>query len=409
MPKRVLFLYISPSSGHQHAADAVREALALLDPNCETHGFDSFSYAYPKIGKLIARTYLEVLRLTPGLWNYVYDNPDVEAATREIREVLNLISGPRMQTLLQRYNPEAIVCTQAVPCSVFAAEKRRGALNIPLIAVVTDFAIHSYWVYKEVDLYCVSSEEARKDLIRYGIEAARIVVTGIPISPKFLKPQRKEAIRARLGLQRRMPTVLMMGGSQGMGPLQETLAKLQDLPIQCIVATGLNRELYRLLRKTYGHNDQVRLFGYTRRIHMLMEASDLLLSKPGGLTSSEALAKNLPMICSNPIPGQEERNARYLIKQGVAEQADSPEDIAALIKTLLDQPERLKRMTERTRAIGKPYAAIEVARWICRLTGSFESAQISIQKTTKKADSWAERKEYDKIPGVPTGNPIYGA
>src|SRR5688572_10911964 len=140
MSKRVLFMYISPSSGHQHAADAIREALSLLEPTWETHGIDSFSYAYPKIGKLIARAYLEVLRRTPGLWNYVYDNPDVETATREIREVLNLISAPKMQNLIQRHTPEAMVCTQAVPCSVFAPEKRRGAMTIPLIAVVTDFA-----------------------------------------------------------------------------------------------------------------------------------------------------------------------------------------------------------------------------------------------------------------------------
>src|SRR5271165_4998251 len=140
-PKRVLFLYISPSSGHQHAADAVREAFSIMAPGWETFGVDSFSYAYPKIGKLIARTYLEVLRRTPVLWDFVYDNPDVETATREIRDVLNLISAPKMKSLLQRYNPQALVCTQAVPCSVFAAEKRRGDITIPLIAVITDFAI----------------------------------------------------------------------------------------------------------------------------------------------------------------------------------------------------------------------------------------------------------------------------
>src|SRR4051812_6273318 len=122
MNKRVLFLYISPSSGHQHAADATREALSLLEPSWQTHGIDSFTYAYPKIGKLIARAYLEVLRRTPALWNYVYDNPDVETATREIRDILNLISGQKIKTLMQTYNPDAIVCTQAVPCSVFAAE-----------------------------------------------------------------------------------------------------------------------------------------------------------------------------------------------------------------------------------------------------------------------------------------------
>jgi processive 1,2-diacylglycerol beta-glucosyltransferase len=393
MPKRVLFLYISPSSGHQHAADAVREALKLLEPTWETVGVDSFSHAYPTIGKLIARAYLEVLRRTPALWNYVYDNPDVEAATREIRELLNLISGPKMQNLVQRYTPEALVCTQAVPCSVFAAEKRRGELNIPLIAVVTDFAIHSYWVYKEVDLYCVSSEEARKDLIRYGIEASRIVVTGIPISPKFLKHMRKDVARTRLGLDVKKPTVLVMGGSQGMGPLQETIDKLQDLDVQCLVATGLNRELFRLLRKTHAQDRHVRLFGYTRRINLLMEAADLLISKPGGLTSSEALAKNLPMIITNPIPGQEERNARYLERQGVAEEAGTPEEIAKLAQILLQNPIRLQRMVEQTKKIAAPYASIEIARWICRLASG--------------SSNDFGHMEYDKIPSVrQTNDPI---
>ncbi len=134
------------SSGHQRAADATREALSLIAPQWQTAGVDAFTYAYPIAGKLIARTYLEVLRRTPILWDYLYDNPDVEAATREFRELLNVISSPKMKTLLEQYDPQALVCTQAVPCSVFAAEKRRGHLSIPLIAVITDFAIHAYWV-----------------------------------------------------------------------------------------------------------------------------------------------------------------------------------------------------------------------------------------------------------------------
>jgi processive 1,2-diacylglycerol beta-glucosyltransferase len=394
MNKRVLFMYISPSSGHQHAADAVREALALLEPTWETIGVDAFSYAYPKIGKLIARAYMEVLRRTPALWNYIYDNPDVETATREAREVLNLISAPKMKTLVERYQPEAIVCTQAVPCSVFAAEKRRGALSIPLIAVVTDFAIHGYWVYKEVDLYCVASEETRKQLIRHGIEASRIVVTGIPISPRFLKHFRKEQVRARLGLDPRQRTVLMMGGSQGMGPLQETLEKLLDHSLQVVVATGLNRELYRSLRKTHGREPGVRIFGYTRRIPMLMEAADLLISKPGGLTSSEAMAKNLPMLITNPIPGQEERNARVLQAQGVANQADTPDEIARRVTELLGSPLRLQKMVEATRAIGRPYASIEIARWVCKLIAS----RPVTPSVAPAGRSWGARREYDKIP-----------
>jgi processive 1,2-diacylglycerol beta-glucosyltransferase len=370
MTTRILFLYISMSSGHQRAAEAIREALSLLTPSWETTGVDAFSYAYPKIGKLIARTYLEVLRRTPMLWDYVYDNPDVEAATREARDLLNLISARRMKTLFRKHSPQAIVCTQAAPCSVFAAEKRRGYITVPLIAVVTDFAIHSYWVYDEVDLYCVSSEDARRELIRRGVNAAKIAVTGIPISPNFLQRLPPASARVKLGLEPNRPTVLIMGGSQGLGPLQETLDHLHGLPVQCVVTTGMNRELFRTLHKHYRRDKKVKLFGYTRQINTFMDASDILITKPGGLTSSEALAKGLPMIITNPIPGQEERNARYLLKQGVAERADDPEKIRDAVQSLLAHPTRLRRMTERALEIAKPYAAMEVARHLFRIVSA---------------------------------------
>jgi processive 1,2-diacylglycerol beta-glucosyltransferase len=395
MNKRVLFLYISLSSGHQRAADAVREALALLAPSWETFGIDSFSYAYPTIGKIIARTYLEVLRRTPILWDYIYDNPDVETATREIRDVLNLISAPKMKGLIRRYIPHALVCTQAVPCSVFAAEKRRGNISMPLIAVVTDFAIHSYWVYPEVDLYCVASEEARRDLIRHGIPAMRITVTGIPISPSFLKNLPKEKARSMLHLDPRRPTALVMGGSQGLGPLQAMLDRLHSLNLQCIVTTGLNRELFRTLRQRYARDHRVRIFGYTRTIGALMDAADMLITKPGGLTSSEALAKGLPLIITNPIPGQEERNAQYLDNQGVAERADAPEEIARLVQSWLDHPHRLHQLAEKAQHSAKPYAAMDVARWVYYL------ASVSSGESVMTPDDLlVAPKEYDRIARV---------
>ena len=366
MTPRILFLYISVSSGHQRAADAIRESLSMLAPTWEAVGVDAFSFAYPTIGKLITRTYLEILRHTPMLWDMVYDNPDVETATREIREVLNLITLPKMRSLLKKHNPRALVCTQAVPCSVFAAEKRRGRLDIPLISVITDFAIHSYWIHPEVDLYCVASEEARKYLIHQGLSASKIVVTGIPISPTFLARVPAPQARTELNMEPERPTLLVMGGSQGLGPLQETVDRLHVDSYQCLVTTGLNRELYRTMQKRYAKDRRVRVFGYTKNVNLLMDAADLLITKPGGLTSSEALAKGLPMVITQPIPGQEERNARYLLKQGVAEQADDPESIFRTVQTLLHQPTKLKRMAERTRAVAKPYAAMEVARQIFR-------------------------------------------
>ena len=368
MSKRILFLYISPSSGHQHAAEAVREAFSLLSPTWETFGIDSFTYAYPTIGRLIARTYLEVLRRTPLLWDFLYDNPDVETATREIRELLNVMSGPKMKALLRRYSPDALVCTQAVPCSVFAAEKRAGKIHLPLIAIVTDFAVHSYWIYPEVDLYCVASEDICKQLIRHGIPASKIAVTGIPISPKFLRRHSKVQARWHLGLDPQRSTILLMGGSQGLGPIQDMLDALHQQPLQFILATGLNRDLFRSLKKRYARDKRVCVTGYSKSVNLFMDAADLLVTKPGGMTSSEALAKGLPMLLTSPIPGQEERNARYLLDQGVALRVDDPADIAEAVKTLFLHPQRLRKMTENALARARPHAAMEVAQRIFELT-----------------------------------------
>jgi len=367
---RILSLYVSASSGHQRAADAIGEALSIVAPKWETIGVDSFTYVYPNVGRLVSRTYLEILHRTPALWDFIYDNPDVEMATREARALLNLVSARKLKKLVSKYNPSAIVCTQAAPCSVFAAEKRRGRLSVPLIAVITDFAVHSYWVYNEVDLYCVPSEEVRRTLVKQGISSSRIAVTGIPISPVFLQHVPKERVRASLKLDPHRSTVLVMGGSQGMGPLQELISDLVPLEAQILVLTGLNRDLFRSLSKRYAREKRVRILGYTKTVHRLMDAADVLITKPGGLTSSEALAKGLPMVISNPIPGQEERNAAYLIRQGVAERADDPAEAAEVTSTLLRGSNKWKRMAERTTAIAMPYAAIEVARHIFRLANT---------------------------------------
>jgi len=367
MTTRILFMYVSASSGHQRAADALREAMSLLAPTWETVGVDSFTYVYPNIGKLVSRTYLEILHRTPALWDFIYDNPDVEMATREVRDLLNLLSARKMKKLVNRHAPSAIVCTQAAPCSVFAAAKRRGKLHVPLVAVVTDFAMHSYWIYDEVDLYCVPSEEVRMTLVKQGVPSARIVVTGIPISPVFLQRIPRERVLAGLKLDPRRKTLLVMGGSQGMGPLQDLIERLLPLDLQMLVLTGLNRDLFRTLNGRYKRERRVRVLGYTKTVHRLMDAADLLITKPGGLTSSEALAKGLPMIISNPIPGQEERNAAYLVRRGVAERADDPAEAANLTAAILRNPVRWRKMADATRKIAMPYASLEIARHIFRL------------------------------------------
>jgi len=367
--KRVLFMYIAISSGHQRAAEAVMNALRQLNPRVSSHGIDSFTHAYPVLGPLVSRMYLEMLEHTPQIWSYLYDNPTVEEATREIRQALNVFGKGKIFKLLKKYHPRALVCTQALPVAVLSALRQKGKIKIPLIGVVTDFGVHSYWLSKHVDLYLVGSEDIKRDMVRRGVRENRILVTGIPIDPAFAAGGHKPLERQKLGLDPETPTVMIMGGSKGLGPVDEIVTALRDLPtpLQLIVVCGQNRSMLKKLQREFGDDPAVRLYGFTRNVPKLMDCADLLVTKPGGLTCAESMAKGLPMVIIRPIPGQEERNARYLLKHGAAERVENWEQLVTVVQRLFEQPDRLHRLQERARSLAKPHAAYDAAEAILKM------------------------------------------
>ena len=366
---KILFLYISISSGHQKAAEAMISAIRSLDAQTEGLGIDLFTHAYPRLGPMISKAYLKMLEHAPQIWDYLYDNPDIEEATRDARAILNRLNARKVQKILRHHRPKALVCTQASPASVVTSEKKKGRADLPLIGVITDYGVHSYWLYEQMDLYMVPTEEVKQEIVRRGIAESRVRVTGIPIDPHFAEKYSPTEERRRLRLDPGRPTALVMGGSQGLGPLPDLVATLMKHPSQpqVIVVCGNNRKTYRELKEEYGANPRLRLIGWAKNVSRLMDAADVLISKPGGLTTSEALAKGLPMIICRPIPGQEERNASYLTKNGVALRVDDSVDLSAALGWLFNHPETLKKMAEKARALGRPRAAWDAARYILGL------------------------------------------
>jgi processive 1,2-diacylglycerol beta-glucosyltransferase len=367
--RKVLFCYITPSSGHQKAAEAMMAALKVLRPDIECEGIHSISYAAPLLGKIVSRLYLQVLKRAPQVWDFIYDNPRVERATRDLRDLLHIFKTAKILRLLREHGPHALVCTQAVPVGLLAALKEHGKLRLPLIGVVTDFGVHAYWLSRHVDLYLVPTEDVRRRMIRSGIAAARVRVTGIPIDPVFAHRGDARAERESLGLSPHRPTVLMMGGHYGLGPLEDAVRALRRLPgdVQVMAVCGSNRSLYKALSADFASDRRVKIFGHTRSIARLMDAADLLVSKPGGLTTAESLAKGLPMMMISPIPGQEERNARFLLRHGAAERVAGAEDLARRVEFLLERPDAMRRRRERTMSLGRPRAAFDAAEAVLEL------------------------------------------
>jgi len=366
--KKVLLMYITSNSGHYRASLAIESALKTLSPGITTMNINGFAYTNPIFEKLINRTYMSVIKNNPEVWEYLYDNPKVLKSVQGLRNAIHRSNSKKLKVLIQdEFKPDAVVCTQAFPCGMVADYKKYLGLDLPLFGVLTDHAPHSYWIFDNVDYYIVPSEAGRNHFMRNGVDGAKIRVFGIPIDPKFSINYGKEEICKKLGLNSRKRTVLIMGGSQGLGPVEKMLDALERVAFdfQVIAVCGINKRLQKTLtRRAKRYKKKMFVFGMAENVYELAEASDLIITKPGGLTTSEALAKNLPMIIIHPIPGQETKNTDFLLQQGVALRAEDGDDVAVLVQELFSNSLKLDEMRKKADLIKKPNSAMDTAQLI---------------------------------------------
>ncbi len=365
--KKVLLMYISEVSGHHNATIAIENALRILDPRTEILNINAFNYTNPIWEKLINSAYLGVIKKTPHIWDYLYDNPKIVKKIQGLKDAVHKSNFRKLKILFAEFKPDVVVCTQAFPCGMVADYKRTFNIKLPLLGVLTDFSAHAYWVYDEVNYYVVGSDEARARFISEGIPAERIKFLGIPIDYKFSIPLKKEKIAQSLKIDLRIPTILVMGGGQGIGPIKHIVSQLSKLHLlfNLIVVAGKNKKLLNWLKKKelYSHKKLV-VFEYVNNIEELMEVSDIIVTKPGGLTTAEALAKGLPFVIVSPIPGQEANNTQYLLNKRVGIEIDEIKQINSQIEKLLTDQSKLKQMRGCAKAIGKPNSAADIAKLI---------------------------------------------
>ena len=364
--KGLILLYIFERSGHHLAALAIDKAMSELEGSRKVLTLDSLSYTNPHLNQIVQRGYLSLLRNTPEIWDYLYDNPKVARRITGVKEFINKLNSSKLEELLDSFSPRAVVCTQAFPCGVVAAYKKKRRKNLPLIGVITDYVAHCYWLYDEVDLYAVPHEITKRDLVKKGIEEKKIRVTGIPVDPKFGRMQDRNRIAEGIGLNPSLPTVLIMGGGQGLGPLEEVVYSLDALPLsfQMIIVTGLNKSLRENLKKRESEIAKpVHIVGYVDNVEELMEISDIIVTKPGGLTTAEALVKGLAIVIAGCLPGQEEKNSLFLVNERVAVKAgEGNDETAAVVDGLLRDHSRLSSFQAKSRELSRPGASSEIAR-----------------------------------------------
>ncbi|KAF0193796.1 MAG: monogalactosyldiacylglycerol synthase [Bacillota bacterium] len=345
-------LVFSVSIGHGHNQVARALETELKERSHTVQVIDALEFVSPFFSKVILESYLRMLRFTPSIYSRLYELVE-EPALFDFTSVINNLLSSGFKKLVVQFKPDAIICTHPFPTGLLSALKTKLDVKIPLVAVMTDYAIHYLSIHPAVDLYITASPKLNYHHKFNSISEGKVAPTGIPIRKKFAKPPSKSIAQKSLGLVN-LPTILIMGGGLGMGTPPELIRVVDHYLKQCqiLIVAGKNESLYNEL-KSSKFNNTVHVFGYVDNVEVQMAAADLLVTKPGGVTTSEALSLGLPMAIISPIPGQEWRNSAFLVEQLVAVQFEVA-TLAPKLADLLNDSLRLECMSKLAKQLAKP-------------------------------------------------------
>jgi processive 1,2-diacylglycerol beta-glucosyltransferase len=325
---------------------------------------------------LYSKAYIEVVNKAPDLLGWLYDSLDRPWKNERRRLAFDRLNTRPFVKLLKEFQPDVAVCTHFLPAEIISHLKEKGVLQTRQAVIITDLDVHAMWLYRQVEHYFVAMEETKAHLAELGVPSQTITVTGIPIDPVFAQPKDKALMRAKYGLDRSLATVLVSAGGFGVGPVEQLVQSMAKMshPIQVIAICGRNETLkvrMEQLSQAMPISSKVRIHtvGYTKEMDEYMAASDLVLGKPGGLTTSEALAKGLGLVIVNPIQGQEERNSDHLLEEGAAIRCNNLPVLGWKIDRLLDEPGRLAALQANAHRLGRPRAALDIVEALNRLRG----------------------------------------
>ncbi|MDD5292647.1 MAG: glycosyltransferase, partial [Candidatus Omnitrophica bacterium] len=341
---------------------AIERAIKAVQPHPAILNIDGFGYSYPIMEKITHAIYMGVIKKIPFIWDLLYDNPKVANKISSLRESVYRKNRGRIKELIESENCKVAVFSQAFPCGMIADYKRHCSNDIKLIAVVTDFIPHSYWVYDEINFYVVGSQDAKGILLKKGVPEEKIKLYGIPIDPKFSQKLNKEEIAAGLGITLDRPVVLIMGGGHGLGPISNLINSMDrsGLNANILVVTGINKKLFNHLKNRKFKN-KTYIYGYIDYVDKLMTIADILVTKPGGVTTAEALAKNLPMIIVKPVPGQEQNNTNFLLRQGVVYKVQDTKGVVDNLVFLLNNRDKMQFLKDSIAKLALPSSSSRIA------------------------------------------------
>jgi processive 1,2-diacylglycerol beta-glucosyltransferase len=372
MPKRILVLSASVGAGHLRAAEAVELALRQMLPDATVRNLDVLEMTNRLFRRIYGQFYLDLVNKAPHALGYFYDMLDQprspKGRTDKIRLYLEKLNLKTFVKFLQAEPWDLVINTHFLPAEIIAslrsqAEPGSEMKRLPQVTATTDFETHRLWVNQPCDRYFTATPEGKLYLEHWGVPASDVFVTGIPIHPVFATPKDKRECIAKHGLAGDRPVILQLSGGFGVGPIEKIFHGILSVerPIQLVTITGRNEKLKAQLAKIRPpERHQVKVMGFTKEIDELMQAADLVVSKPGGLTTSEVLARGAVMVIVNPIPGQEARNSDFLLESGAAIKANNLATLGYKLNAILQDEGRLEALRANVRKIAKPRSAFDV-------------------------------------------------
>ncbi len=371
MFKKVLILSASVGAGHLSAANALEKEFKLQNAAEEIKNIDVLDYTNPLFRRLYGKAYLDMVNTMPEVLGWMYDSMDKPWQNEKRRLALSKLNTQPFIKLLKNEKPDIAVCTHFLPAEIISWLKAKEKISCPQAIVVTDFDAHALWLVHHYEQYFVALDETKVHLSKLGIPTDKITVSGIPIDPVFAETKDKIEMRERFGLAKDKLTILVSAGGFGVGNIQRLLEALSELetPSQIIAICGRNEELKNKLQKLAieklnSKTVSFKPIGFTKEMDEYMSASDIIVGKPGGLTTSEALAKGLVFVVVNPIPGQEERNSDHLLEKGCAIKCNNLPVLAYKIDELMSDKKRFETMKTNVTKFAHPNSSREIVQKI---------------------------------------------
>lgn len=369
---RILVFSAKFGNGHLRAAQALIESIYEIYPQAEVAHLDAVEMLNKRFNTVLKDIYLGMIKRTPRLWGGFYNGTAGISPDAGLNRLINNVGQIKYMKCINAFQPDLIICTYPTVAGVLARLRLKKVLSVPVATVITDYTIHSQWIHAGTDLYIVGCEDVRRGLVAKGIDPACIKVTGIPVSLRFEDELDRSNLMKEFGLEPRLPVVLVMGGAYGV--LEDikgvcNMLASTSLPCQTMVVCGRDEKLYASLNKaTLKGSNAMYKYGFVNNVEELMTVADIVITKAGGLTVSEALTKGVPMIIYKPIPGQEEQNTSFVVRNGAGIAVGSRSDLEKNLYEFLADPALYKKMKQAAAAALPGQAARQAVRYMLQLT-----------------------------------------